>query len=146
MSRTIIGVAVAILIAALTAVVYILVTTSLPGVARREAREAVARVPDQALRIASLEALDLSKRVEQFAAQDVGLRQALTAVDPATRGQQADLAFGRYLAQRPAAAAPLLVVVNAVGDVIARDRVNNPVASEFKKNDKLTIRDRKSVV
>src|SRR5436309_103590 len=49
MSRTIIGGLVAILIAALTAVVYIIVTSSLPAVARREARETVARAPGKVL-------------------------------------------------------------------------------------------------
>ena len=142
MSRTIIGGIVAILIAALTALVYILVTTSLPGVARREARDMIARVPDQAVRNASLEALDLSKRVEQFAAQDDSLRQALQSNDAATRGQHADLAFGRYIDRLPGgraqAAKPLLMLVNAAGDVVARYEVNNPVAGEFKKDGKVT--------
>ncbi len=143
MSRTVIGGIVAISIAALTALIYILVTSSLPAVARREARETVARVPDQAVRNASLEALDLSKKVEQFAASDAGLRQALLAPDVASHVQQADLAFGRYRAQRSVAAPDLLVVVNAEGDVIARgggdldQGVLNPVAGEFKKDGKL---------
>lgn len=143
MSRTIIGGIVAILIAALTAVIYIIVTSSLPAVARREARETMARVPDQAVRNASLEALDLSKKVEQFAAFDGGLKQALTAVDAATRRQQADLAFARYreqLTRSPGVVVPpsLLVLVNAAGDVVAREGVANPVAGEFKKDGKLT--------
>jgi hypothetical protein len=143
MSRTIIGGLVAILIAVLTAVIYVLVTSSLPAVARREARERVARVPDQAVRNASLEALDLSKKVEQFAAQDAGLRGALTAVDAGTRSQQAELAFARYREllsrQRVAQGPSLLVLVNAAGDVVAREGVNNPVAGEFKQNGQLTF-------
>lgn len=144
MSRTLIGGIVAILIAAVTVLVYILVTSSLPAVARREARELAARVPDQAVRNASLEALDLSKRVEQFAAQDAGLRQALLAADAAARGQQADLAFARYREQqsrggRTAAAPALLILVNDKGDVIAREGVNNPVAGEFKKDGKVAV-------
>lgn len=144
MSRTIIGALVAILIAALTAVVYILVTTSLPGVARREARELVARVPDQAVRNASLEALDLSKKVEQFAAQDAGLRTALTAADAGARAREADLAFQRYRDQltrnaRTAAAPSRLMLVNAAGDVVAREGVNNPVAGELKKDGAVTV-------
>jgi hypothetical protein len=144
MSRTIIGGLVAILIAALTAVVYIIVTSSLPGVARRQAREQVARVPGQAVRNASLEALDLSKKVEQFAAEDAGLRAALTAIDAATRGREADLAFARYRErlsrQQGLVVAPSrLMLVNAAGDVVAREGVNNPVAGEFKQDGKLTV-------
>jgi hypothetical protein len=144
MSRTIIGGLVAILIAALTAVVYILVTTSLPGVARRQARQLVERVPDQAVRNASLEALDLSKKVEQFAAQDAGLRTALTAVDAAARGQQADLAFARYREQLSRSQRVVLppsrrMLVDAPGDVVAREGRNKPVAGELKKDGQLTV-------
>ncbi|HVV86987.1 MAG TPA: MXAN_5187 C-terminal domain-containing protein [Kofleriaceae bacterium] len=143
MSRTIIGGLVAILIAALTAVVYIIVTSSLPGVARREAREQVTRVPDQAVRTASLEALDLSKRVEEFAAEDAGLRAALTTTDAPSRGQQADLAFGRYRdklshVRGPVTRPSLMVLVNSSGDVVAREGVNNPLAGEFKKDNEVT--------
>ena len=144
MSRTIIGGVVAILIAALTAVVYIIVTSSLPGVAKREARELIARAPDQAVRSTLLEALDLSKKVEQFAAQDTGLRTALQSVDTATRGQQGDLAFARYREQssrnqRIVVPPSLLVLVDAAGDVVAREGVANPVAGEFKQGGKLVF-------
>lgn len=142
MSRTIIGGLVAILIALLTAVVYIIVTTSLPAVARREARELVARVPDQAVRTVTLDALDLSKKVEQFAAEDTGLRAAL-AGDPTARGREADLAFQRYrdrLTRTQGAIAPSrLMLVNDKGDVVAREGVNNPVAGEFKKGGAVSV-------
>lgn len=144
MSRTLIGVVVAILIAVLTAVIYINVTSSLPGVAKREAREQIVRAPDQAVRNASLEALDLSKKVETFAAQDAGLRQVLLSVDAAIRGQQGDLAFARYREQssrnqRIVVPPSLLVVIDQAGDVVAREGVQNPVAGEFKQGGKLVF-------
>ena len=64
MSRTVIGGIVAIAIAALTAVLYFVVTGSLARPLQREARALIKRAPEQALSNAKLSALDTYNKVE----------------------------------------------------------------------------------
>lgn len=134
MSRTIIGAIVAIAIAALTAVTYVVVTGGLADRVRKDARAQMqpGRIPQQALNNARLDLLNISSSVEQLAA-DEGVLAALKADNSRDRLRESDLAFQRFRAR--SAPADVLAILDGTGNILVMDGINNPVASELKTAD-----------
>lgn len=134
MNRTIIGAIVALAIAALTAVVYVVVTGGLADRVRKDARAQMqpGRVPQQALNNARLDLLNLYSSVEQLAA-DEGVVATLKADNPRDRLRESDLAFQRFRAR--AAPPDVLAILDATGNILIMDGINNPVATELKGKD-----------
>jgi hypothetical protein len=112
MSRTIIGAIVALAIAALTVVVYLVVNNGLAERVRKDARSQMqpGRVPQQALNNALLDLLNLSSSVKQLS-DDEGVLAALKADNTRDRLRDSDLAFQRFRAR--AAAADVLAILDA---------------------------------
>ncbi len=142
MSRTIIGAIVAVAIAVLTAVSYLVVTAGLAERVKVDAKVQMnaSRLPSQALNNARLDLLNISARVEALAG-DEGVMAALRAgTPPADRIREADLGFERFHSNTKDPTAPdVLALVDTTGNILAMDGVNNPVASELKSKDgKLT--------
>jgi len=134
MSRTIIGAIVAIAIAALTAVTYSVVTGGLADRVRKDARTQMqaGRIPEQALNNARLDLLNIASSVEQLGA-DAGVIAALKADNTKDRLRESDLAFQRF---RSRSAPPdVLAILDATGNILVMDGINNPVASELKAKD-----------
>ncbi len=141
MSRTIIGAIVAVVIAVLTAVCYVVVSGGLAERVKVDARAQMtaSRLPQQALNNARLDLLNLSGRVEALAA-DPGVIGALRTSSSADRVREANLAFARFHSGvRDPVAPDVLALIDATGNIVAMDGVNNPVATELKDKDgKLT--------
>jgi hypothetical protein len=138
MSRTIIGGIVAVAIAALTAVLFFLVSGSMHRPLQREARALIKRAPEQALNNATLGALDTYTKVELLSHDD-GVLAVMRSTVADDRAGAATSAFNRFRAkpERDGLLPDVLVLVDATGSVVARDGVANPVAGEFKKDDKV---------
>ncbi len=136
MSRTVIGGIVAIAIAAVTAVTYFVVTSGLQDRVRRDAESMMqlGRLPQQAGNNATLVALDTFKKVEGLAKTEEVIA-ALVTDTSMDRVRNADLAFQRFRAQKEGAEPDLLALVDETGNIVAMDRVNNPVAGELKGKD-----------
>ncbi len=137
MSRTIIGAIVAIAIAVLTAVTYVVITGGLADRVRKDARVQMdaSRLPTQALNNARLDLLNTFGRVEALAT-DEGVIAALKADQPADRNREADLAFQRFHNNTKDRTPPdVLALVDPAGNIVAMDGVNNPVASELRNKD-----------
>jgi hypothetical protein len=134
MSRTIIGAIVALAIAALTVVVYVVVTGGLAERVRKDARSQMqpGRVPQQALNNARLDLLNLSSSVEQLSADD-GVVATLKADNPRDRLRESDLAFQRFRAR--SAQPDVLAILDATGNILVMDGINNPIATELKGKD-----------
>ncbi|MBL8621701.1 MAG: hypothetical protein JNK64_10370 [Myxococcales bacterium] len=136
MSRTVIGGIVAIAIAALTAVLYFVVSGSLARPLQREARSLIKRAPEQALSNAKLSALDTYNKVE-ILSHDPAMLSALKTTVPEERSRLVKGVFDQFKAKTEGASPDMLALVDASGAIVAMDGVANPVAGEFKKNDKL---------
>lgn len=139
MSRTVIGGIVAIAIAVLTAVLYILAGSGLDRPLQREAKSLIKRAPQQALNNATLQALDAYNKVEELS-HDADVLTALRTGLPEERARASNRAFEMFRARREGAQPDLLALVDATGNIIAMDGVARPVAGEFKKNDQLVWR------
>ena len=139
MSRTVIGGIVAIAIAALTAVLYFVVTGSLARPLQREARALIKRAPEQALSNAKLSALDTYNKVE-ILSHDPAMLAALKTAVPEERNRLVKAVFDQFKAKTEGTSPDMLALVDASGAIVAMDGVTNPVAGEFKKNDKLVWR------
>ena len=133
MSRTVIGGIVAIAIAAVTAVTYIVVTSGLNDRVRKDAEAMMVpnRLPQQAANNATLVALDTFKKVEGLAKDESVVSALRTSVD---RARTSELAFQRFRAQKEGAEPDMLALVDASGNIVAMDGVNNPVAGELKRD------------
>ncbi len=134
MNRTIIGAIVALAIAALTAVTYIVVSGALGDGARKEAKAEMqpGRLPQQALNNARLDLLNLYSSVEQLAADD-GVVATLKADNPSDRLRESDQAFQRF---RSRAATPdVLAILDATGNILIMDGIKNPISTELKGKD-----------
>jgi hypothetical protein len=141
MSRNVIGAAVAVAIAALTAVMYMVATGSLGKPLERQAKALIKRAPEQANNNATLVALDTSNKVEVLA-KSPGVLTALRTTMPDERSRAANLAFQEFRAtrERDGMAPDLLALVDPTGSIVAMDGVSAPVAGEFKKDDKVAWR------
>jgi hypothetical protein len=143
MSRTIIGAIVGIAIAVLTAVCYVVVNGGLAERVKADARTQMspARIPSQAQNNARLDLLNTQAQAETMA-KDEGAVTALRTTVALDRVRAADLAFGRFHSNNAGQTKPdVLALVDASGNIVAMDGVNNPVASELKDKDgKLTWR------
>jgi hypothetical protein len=133
MSRTIIGAIVGIAIAVLTAVCYVVVSGGLSDRVKADARLHMneARVPRQAQNNARLDLLNTQGQVENLA-KDESVVAALRTTVGVDRVRESDLAFGRFKNRIGGDAQPdVLALVDAKGQIVIKDGVNNPVASEL---------------
>lgn len=136
MSRTVIGGVVAIAIAAVTAVTYIVVTSGLEDRVRKDAEALMqlGRLPQQAANNATLVALDTFKKVEGLAKTE-DVISTLTTDNNLDRLRKSELAFQRFRAQKEGQEPDMLAIVDKAGNIVAMDGVNNPVAGEFRGKD-----------
>ncbi len=137
MSRTIIGAIVGIAIAVLTAVCYVVVTGGLADRVKADARlqMSAARIPAQAQNNARLDLLNTQAQAETLAKDD-GVVTALRTTATIDRVRESDLAFSRFQSNNAGQVQPdVLALVDATGNIVAMDGVNNPVASELKDKD-----------
>src|SRR5690349_5541230 len=131
MTRTIIGAIVAVAIAALTVVVYVVVTGGLAERARKDAYAQMqpGRLPQQALNGATFDLLSLFNSVERLS-KDESVVLALKADNSRDRLRESDLAFQRFRARE--APADVVAIIDATGNILLMDGINNPIASELK--------------
>ncbi|MBZ0238034.1 MAG: hypothetical protein K8M05_37325 [Deltaproteobacteria bacterium] len=137
MSRTIIGAIVGVAIAVLTAVCYVVVTGGLADRVKADAKlqMSIARIPAQAQNNARLDLLNTQAQAETMA-KDEGVVGALRTTATLDRVREADLAFSRFHSNNAGQTQPdVLALVDAGGNIVAMDGVNNPVASELKDKD-----------
>jgi hypothetical protein len=133
MSRPIIGAIVGIAIAVLTAVCYVVASGGLAERVKADARLHMneARVPRQAQNNARLDLLNTQGQVENLA-KDEGVVAALRTTVGVDRVRESDLAFGRFKNRIAGDTQPdVLALVDAKGQIVVMDGVNNPVASEL---------------
>ena len=131
MSRVIIGAVVAVVITALTAIAYLVTTSSLEDQVAKDARVRVERAAKQLVQNASLEGLGILKRVEAMATEPKYV-DALRSASPRERGDIANLAFRRFLQAETESKPDLIALTGATGDIVAMLDVLNPVAGEWK--------------
>ena len=135
MSRTVIAVVAAAVIAVLTLTTFLVTRNSESERGRKDARALIRRSTGLLGRTAALESLSIQKRVEALAS-DSGFLAALKATANAERATQANLAFGRFKAGEKGDRSPdILAIVNATGDILAMDGVNGVVPGEWKGAD-----------
>jgi hypothetical protein len=139
MSRAVIGVVVAAVIAVLTATAYFVTTSSLEGKIRQDVKVRVAKAQELLIQNSSLEMLGLLKRAESLA-RDPSFVKALGArPDP----RQAENAFRRFRAQL-AAGEPrpdVMALTDKNGQLVALvssdKEVVNPVPDTYVRDGKL---------
>jgi len=132
MSRTVIAVVAAAVIAVLTLTTFLVTRNAEAARGRSDARAFIRRSTGLLGRTAALESLSIQKRVEALAA-DPGFVAALKATANAERATQAGLAFGRFKAGEKSDRGPdILAIVNATGDILAMDGVTGVVPGEWK--------------
>ena len=137
MSRTVIAVVAAAVIAVLTLTTFLVTRNAEAARGRSDARAFIRRSTGLLGRTAALESLSIQKRVEALAA-DPGFVAALKATANAERATQAGLAFGRFKAGEKSDRGPdILAIVNATGDILAMDGVTGVVPGEWKTDGKL---------
>lgn len=139
MSRSIIAVIVAIVIAALTATAYFITTSNLSRKVEVDLEDRVERARDQLLQGAAIEGLGVLRKIESLSTSQ-RLVEALHAISKGTPPNwkemktEADLAFSEFMAtekdqqQKP----DILALVDAKGDVLFQHGVAMPTAGEFK--------------
>jgi hypothetical protein len=137
MSRSLIGVIVAFVIAALTTTAYFVTTSRLNEDIRKDTDARVARARGTLQRTAQLEGLGILKKAEVLAA-DPGLLRALKADNPGDRIRESNLAFGRFKADQGDTVPDILAVVDATGDIMAMDGISSPSPTEWKKGGQKT--------
>ena len=134
MSRLKIGAVVALVIAALTAGLYIVTANSLESRIEADVEERVVKAQQLLLQNSSLEALGLMKRAEVLA-RDAILQEALQAEESAARYNLAQKVFQRHMAElktdepKP----DFVALVDADGNVSAMLDVPRPNPEEWKE-------------
>jgi hypothetical protein len=96
MSRTVLGVVVAVVIAALTAVAYFVTSTRLDERVRHEADERFRHADALLPKLSQLEAIDIQNKAERLAA-DPAFLQALQSADANDSSRVADMAFDKFI-------------------------------------------------
>ena len=95
----------------------------------------VARIPAQAQNNARLDLLNTQGQADTLA-KDGGVITALRTTATIDRVRESDLAFSRFHSNNAGQTQPdVLALVDAAGNIVAMDGVNNPVASELKGKD-----------
>lgn len=144
MSRSIIAVIVAAVIAALTATAYFVTTSSQSEKVERDLKDRVARARKQLQNSALVEARRAEGKIVALAAQP-GLLLGLQAIvappgakpdefkpDWKELKRQVDLTFSEFLASEKGNKPDVLALVDGRGDVVFMNGVSLPTASEFK--------------
>src|SRR5688500_5237444 len=135
MSRSIIAVIVAVVIAALTATAYFITTSNLSAKVERDLEDRVERARDQLLQGSAIEGLGVLRKIETLSTA-TRLLEALHAITKSTPPNwkemktEADLAFSEFMAtekdqkQKP----DILALIDAKGDVLFMHGVSLPTA------------------
>jgi hypothetical protein len=145
MTRSIIAVLVAAVIAALTATAYFVVSSSQTDKVQRDLKDRVGRARNQLRQSATIEGLGVLRKIEALSTSPL-LLDALVAVDPAgidhdkpgwkpdwnKLNSDADLGFKEFLANEKGDRPDVLALVDAKGDVVFMNGVSLPTASQFK--------------
>ena len=144
MSRSIIAVIVAVVIAALTATAYFVTTSSQSEKVERDLRDRVGRARKQLQNSALVEARRAEGKIVALAAQP-GLLEGLQAIRPPADPppdsfkpdwkelkRQVGLTFSEFLAGETDKKPDVLALVDSTGDVVFMNGVSLPTASEFK--------------
>lgn len=144
MSRSIIAVIVAVVIAALTATAYFVTTSNQSEKVERDLKDRVARARKQLQNSALVEARRAEGKIVALSAQPGVLLGLQAIVSPETPKdvdfkpdwkelkRQVDLTFSEFLAGEKDKKPDVLALVDATGDVVFMNGVSLPTASEFK--------------
>jgi hypothetical protein len=143
MSRSIIAVIVAVVIAALTATAYLVTTSTQHDRIERTLRERVGRAAKQLHQDATIEGLSVLRKIETLAASPrlVEALQAVAGESPNWRrlATEADLAFSELIAAERGAKPDVLALLDRTGDVVHMHGVPVPTAGEFKADGTLRL-------
>jgi hypothetical protein len=131
MSRTLIVAVVASIIAALTLVTYLGVSSTINDRVRKDSQLGVSRARELLARTSKLEALSIFSKAERLSA-DEGLLKALKSDAGGERASQSNFAFGRFKSKESGSAADIIALLDATGNVIAMSDVPNVVAKQWK--------------
>lgn len=131
MSRAMIGGAVAVVIAVLTAVSYFMTTSNFESQVRKDAEHRVVKADELLRQNARLKSLDLLKKAEAFAQNDALLAALKESGD--ARERAADRVFQTYITKLPPDQKPdFLALVDANGDLVALLDVSRPAPDSWK--------------
>lgn len=134
MSRTIIAVVVAVVIAALTAIAYFVTSTSFDTRARNDADAALVRAHQLIGKLSQLDSIDVANKAERLAALPEFVKAIKTDSD-SERKNQSTIGFQRFLAKTEGNKPDIIALVDATGNVLAMNEVSGFVAKQW-KNDK----------
>nr|HEX4314080.1 MXAN_5187 C-terminal domain-containing protein [Kofleriaceae bacterium] len=120
MSRTVLAVVVAVVIAALTGIAYFVTSTRIDEQVRHEADERFRNADALLPKLSELEAIDIQNKAERLASKPAFL-QALQSPDATRRGTVADMEFDKFIHDKAEGDTPpdLIALVAKNGTVVA---------------------------
>lgn len=137
MSRTIIAAFVALVIAALTAVAFVVTSTSYSNKVRNDAEGQLRRSYQVVQQLAQLEAIDVANKAERLAA-DKAFVTALKSENASERSNQSRLGFTKFTSnEKEGDIKPdIIALVDANGNIVAMNDMGSVVAKQWQKPDK----------
>ena len=137
MSRTIIAAFVALVIAALTAVAFVVTSTSYSNKVRTDAEGQLRRSYQVVQQLAQLEAIDVANKAERLAA-DKAFVNALKSENASEKSNQSRLGFTKFTSnEKEGDIKPdIIALVDANGNIVAMNDMSSVVAKQWQKPDK----------
>lgn len=137
MSRTIIAAFVALVIAALTAVAFVVTSTSYSNKVRNDAEGQLRRSYQVVQQLAQLEAIDVANKAERLAA-DKAFVNALKSESASEKANQSRLGFTKFTSnEKEGDIKPdIIALVDASGNLVAMNDMSSVVAKQWQKPDK----------
>jgi hypothetical protein len=137
MSRTIIAAFVALVIAALTAVAFVVTSTSYSNKIRNDAEGQLRRSYQVVQQLAQLEAIDVANKAERLAA-DKAFVNALKTESASEKANQSRLGFTKFTSnEKEGDIKPdIIALVDASGNLVAMNDMSSVVAKQWQKPDK----------
>lgn len=137
MSRTIIAAFVALVIAALTAVAFVVTSTSYSNKVRNDAEGQLRRSYQVVQQLAQLEAIDVANKAERLAA-DKAFVNALKTESATEKANQSRLGFTKFTSnEKEGDIKPdIIALVDASGNIVAMNDMSSVVAKQWQKPDK----------